>query len=607
MRIGADSGGTFTDVVGTDGRTLKVPSTPVDPGDAVRTGAAALAPDGPTLLAHGTTVATNALLERRGARVALVTTRGFADVIEIARQDRPSLYDPWVDRPPPLVERPDRLEVDERVDADGTVLVPFDPSTAPVVPDGVDAVAVCLLHADRYPAHEAELADVLSDQGWDVSASHRVAPEFREYERTVTTVLNAYLRPVCGPYLSALGAGLADGDSATEVVVMTSAGGSVDLATASELPVLLLLSGPAAGARAAAAVAAACGHADALSFDMGGTSTDVCLISDGAPRPATEQRVAGLPVRAPALDIHTIGAGGGSIARIDAGGALVVGPESAGARPGPACYGHGGTRPTVTDADLAAGRIPAGSAFGEMGELDVAAAVAALDGAGVDALGVIDVVNAGMEQALRAVSVEQGVDPAGLALVAFGGAGPLHACELAESLGTPTVIVPAAAGVLSAVGLLTAPGRRELVRSWTGGADLAGLGESLAELAAEALALVGHPEATVSTAVDCRYRGQSHELRVPTVADFGEEHRRRNGESRPGDPIEVIALRATVETPAPATIEDVLSSWEGRWSEPVVGPRVVVREDCTIWVPEGWRGEGGPLGSLVLRRTEGGA
>jgi N-methylhydantoinase A/oxoprolinase/acetone carboxylase beta subunit len=609
VRIGADSGGTFTDVVGTDGRTLKVPSTPLDPGDAVRTGAAALSPDGVELLAHGTTVATNALLERRGARVALVTTEGFADVIEIARQDRPSLYDPWVDRPAPLVERGDRLEVRERVAPDGTVLVPLAADRLPAVPDGVAAVAVCLLHADLHPGHEAAVTDALAAAGHDVSASHRVAPEFREYERTVTTVLNAYLRPVCGPYLAGLagGAGPSGSDGAgEEVVVMTSAGGSVDVDTAAALPVLLLLSGPAGGARAAAEVARACGFDDAISFDMGGTSTDVCLIRDGAPQPAAEQRVAGLPVRAPALAIHTIGAGGGSIARIDEGGALVVGPESAGARPGPACYGHGGTAPTVTDADLVAGRIPAGSSFGELGELDLDAARRALDRAGVDAAGVIDVVNAGMERALRAVSVEQGVDPDGLALVAFGGAGPLHACELAEALGAPTVIVPAAAGVLSAVGLLTAPGRRELVRSWPGGTDLDGLDEAIEALATEARALVEGP-CVVTTALDCRYRGQSHELRVPALADFAEEHRRRNGEARPGDPIEVVALRAVVETPAPATIEDVLASWADRWQGPVVGPRVVVREDCTIWVPEGWRGEGGPLGSLVLRRTDAGA
>ncbi len=376
VRIGADSGGTFTDVVGTDGRVLKVPSTPADPGDAVRGGVAALVPDGPELLAHGTTVATNALLERRGARVALYCTAGFADVIEIARQDRPALYDPWAQRPEPLVAGADRLEVDERVAADGAVLVPMDIGALPPVPDGVEAVAVCLLHSDRHPGHEAAVAAALDAAGFDVSASHRVAPEFREYERTVTTVLNAYLRPICGSYLAGLDS------AADDVVVMTSAGGSIDLATAAELPVLLLLSGPASGARAAAAVASACGFPDALSFDMGGTSTDVCLILDGAPRAAPQQRVAGLPVRAPALDIHTIGAGGGSIARLDSGGALVVGPESAGARPGPACYGHGGTRPTVTDADLVAGRIPSDAAFGDLGVLDIAAARAAIGGVG---------------------------------------------------------------------------------------------------------------------------------------------------------------------------------------------------------------------------------
>jgi N-methylhydantoinase A/oxoprolinase/acetone carboxylase beta subunit len=598
MRIGADSGGTFTDVVGTDGRILKIPSTVQDPGRAVVEGLTALAPGGAALLAHGTTVATNALLERRGARVALLTTSGFGDVIEIARQDRPSLYDPWADRPEPLVARPDRLEVHERVAADGTVLVPFVPGDAPTPPPGTEAVAVCLLHADLAPDHERQVVAELEAAGWDVSASHRVAPEFREYERTVTTVVNAFLRPVCGPYLRGL-ARVAD-----EVVVMTSSGGSVEVDAAAALPVSLLLSGPAAGARAAAAVAEACGFPDALSFDMGGTSTDVCLVLDGAPAPAAQHMVAGLPIRSPSLDIHTIGAGGGSIARLDAGGALVVGPGSAGAVPGPACYGHGGTRPTVTDADLVAGRIPAGSAFAGLGRLDAAAARSALAGAGVDAEGVIAVVNAGMERALRAVSVERGVDPAGLALVAFGGAGPVHACELADSLGTPVVIVPAAAGVLSAVGLLGAPRRRELVRSWPRPDDRTGLEEALAELGKRARALVGPADRVeLSTAIDCRYRGQSHELRVPTIESFAAEHARRNGYVRDGDPVEVTALRAVAEAPSPCTVAEVLGAWEGRWSEPVVGPQVVVREDCTIWVPEGWRGEPGPLGSLVLRRS----
>ncbi|MFZ4517353.1 MAG: hydantoinase/oxoprolinase family protein [Microthrixaceae bacterium] len=595
MLIGADSGGTFTDVVGTDGRILKIPSTPADPGAAVRDGVAGLTGGGsrPELLAHGTTVATNAVLEGRLARVALVTTEGFADVVEIGRQQRPSLYDPWHDRPEPLVGREDRLEVHERLDAAGAVLVPLGPEL-PRPADGVEAVAVCLLHADLEPAHEREVAARLRALGWDVSASHEVSPEFREFERTVTTVLNAALRPVCGPYL----AGLAG--EAGEVAVMTSAGGLVGLDAAAASPASLLLSGPAAGARAAAAVAAACGFPDAVSFDMGGTSTDVCLVLDGAPAEVAQHEVAGRPVRLPSVDVHTVGAGGGSIAHLDAGGALVVGPASAGAVPGPACYGRGGTLPTVTDADLVAGRLPAGVGLSGIGALDHGAAITALAAAGVDAEGVIRVVEAGMEQAVRRVSVERGVDPAGLALVAFGGAGPLHACGLADSLGMAAVIVPAAAGVLSAVGLLTSPRRRELVRSRARPGDPSGLDDDLAALAAEAVALL--PGATVRTFVDARYAGQSHELTVIDPSGFAAEHRARNGYDRPGHPVEVTAVRAVATLPAPAAIEEVLAAWAGRWPEPVVGPVALVRDDCTIWVPQGWVGSEGALGSLVLRR-----
>jgi N-methylhydantoinase A/oxoprolinase/acetone carboxylase beta subunit len=598
MQVGADSGGTFTDVVGTDGRIAKVPSTPADPGAAVRSGVAEVGGGRPALLSHGTTVATNALLERRGATVALVTTEGFADVVEIARQHRPSLYDTWVDRPEPLVDRNHRLEVAERVTVDGTVLVPYVPGTAPQVPEGTEAVAVCLLHSDLHPVHELQVAADLAAGGWDVSASCQISPEFREYERTVTTVVNAYLRPVCGPYLDGL-AGAAD-----EVLVMSSAGGLKDLATAAERPAALLLSGPAAGVQAAAQVAAACGFPDAVTFDMGGTSTDVCLVLDGSPAPASERNVAGFPVRLPSLDVHTIGAGGGSIAALDPGGALVVGPRSAGAVPGPACYGHGGSEPTVTDANLVLGRIPAGAAFPGLGTLDVAAARAALDRAGVSAEGVVTVVEAGMEQAVRAVSVERGADPAGLALVAFGGAGPLHACALAESLGMAAVIVPAAAGVLSAVGLLVSRRRAEQVRSWPTPGDAGGLDGVLAELAASVLAELGDPTATVSTFLDCRYAGQSHELRVASVDEFPDEHERRNGFRRQdGTPVEVVALRAVAEGAAPASVADVLAGWAERWDGLVVGPCTVTREDCTIWVPEGWVGEPGPLGALILRRT----
>jgi N-methylhydantoinase A/oxoprolinase/acetone carboxylase beta subunit len=599
-----DSGGTFTDVVTDDGRVLKVPSTPDDPGRAVRDGVRAGRPAGdtgrPALLAHGTTVATNTVLEGRGARVALVTTAGFADVIEIARQDRPDLYDPWADRPVPPVARGDRLEVVERLDATGEVLVAYQPGLVPLPPDGCEAVAVCLLHSDLNPDHEYAVAEELRAAGWDVSASYEISPEFREYERTVTTVLNASLRPVCGPYLDGLR------DVADEVVVTTSAGGLVGLAEASTRPVSLLLSGPAAGVRAAAAVAAACGFADAVTFDMGGTSTDVGLVLDGAPASAPGHVVAGYPVRSPSLELHTIGAGGGSVARLDAGGALLVGPESAGARPGPACYGHGGRLPTVTDANLVLGRIPAGVPFPGLGVLDVEAARRALDESGVDAAGVVAVVDAQMEQALRAVSVERGVDPAGLALVAFGGAGPLHACGLASALGIPAVVVPPAAGALSAVGLLTSPPRRELVRSWPVPTDHAGLQGALAQLADRALAQLGDdvdPDgAVVTTFVDCRYRGQSHEVTVGTVEEFPAEHWRRNGFRRDGEVVEVVALRAVATAAAPADVAEVLGR-AAPFPDRVVGPDVVVRDDCTVWVPAGWVGEPGPLGSLVLRRS----
>ena len=579
-----DTGGTFTDVVAADGRVTKVLSTPDDPSRAVRDGLEGRRPD---LLAHGTTVATNALLERRGAAVALVTNEGFADVIEIARQDRPSLYDIWADRPEPLVPRDRRLEVRGRLDASGTEIEPV--GEVPDVPEGVEAVAVCLLHADLNPAHEQAVARGLA--GVDVTCSHEVSPEFREYERTVTTVVNAYLRPRCGSYLRGLG-GLAG-----TVLVMTSAGGLVPTADATDLPVSLLLSGPAGGVVAASAAAVAAGFDGAITFDMGGTSTDVCLVQGGVPEPAPGRLAAGFPIRLPSIDIHTIGAGGGSIARIDPGGALVVGPESAGAEPGPACYGRGGTRPTVTDADLVLGRIPADAVFPGLGRLDAGAAAGALRDAGVRAEGVVAVVDAAMERALRVVSVQRGVDPSDLALVAFGGAGPLHACALAAALGMAAVVVPPRAGVLSAVGLLCAPRQRVLVRSWPSPRDRRGLEEALAELAGRAAALVGEG-AEVATSVDCRYAGQSHEITVATVEDFPDEHRRRNGYARTGAPIEVVALRASATTP-PVLRPGDLGPVDRR---PARGPCVIAEPDCTIWVPEGWSADVGPDGSYVVTR-----
>lgn len=589
--FGVDTGGTFTDAVDGDGRVVKVLSTRDDPGRAVVAALGHLGANRPSLLAHGTTVATNALLERRGATVALVTTTGFADVIEIARQDRPSLYDPWADRPEPLVPRRLRYEVDGRLGPDGAELWPVDLSSLGPLAGDVEAVALCLLHADRSPHHEEIVAGELIRRGYDVSASSSVSPEFREYERTLTTVINAYLRPPCRHYLARLDA-LAD-----EVLVLTSAGGLVPISDGAELPASLLLSGPAGGVLAAAAVATANGFADAVSFDMGGTSTDVCLIRGGRPEPAAGRSVGGFGVRLPSLDIHTIGAGGGSIARVDRGGALVVGPQSAGAEPGPACYGRGGQRATVTDADLVAGRIPVGVDFADLGALDVRAARAALDRAGVAASGVLDVVDASMVQALRAVSVERGVDPKDLALVAFGGAGPLHACALADALGMAAVIVPARAGVLSAVGLLGAPRRRELVRSWPTPASTDGLVAALDLLGEQARRLVG-AGAVVSGAVDVRYVGQSHELTVSSVEDFHDEHRRRNGYARPDAGVEMVAIRAAAASPSPVDMTDMAAIERTG----AIGPATIVELDCTIHVAAGWTAAPGGAGALVLRR-----
>ncbi len=378
---------------------------------------------------------------------------------------------------------------------------------------------------------------------------------------------------------------------------MTSAGGLLPLDDAAEIPAALLLSGPAGGVRAGAEAAMANGFADAVTFDMGGTSTDVCLVLDGQPAPAAQREVGGFTVRFPSLDIHTIGAGGGSIAKIDAGGALVVGPRSAGAVPGPACYGRGGVEPTVTDADLAAGRIPAAGVFGGI-RLDIDAARDALGRAGLAAEGVLAVVDANMERALRRVSVERGVDPRGLALVAFGGAGPLHACALADALEMPAVVVPARAGVLSAVGLLTAPRQRELVRSWPAPNDHRGLDDALQELGAEAAALVG-AGAEIDTFVDCRYAGQSHELTVGQPADFHEAHRARNGFARPEAEIEVIALRALARLAAAVRMADLPVPARSGGE----GPVSLAETDCTIWVPEGWQAAPGEGGALVLRRV----
>jgi N-methylhydantoinase A/oxoprolinase/acetone carboxylase beta subunit len=452
---------------------------------------------------------------------------------------------------------------------------------------------VCLLHSDLSAQHEKTVAKALVAGGYDVTASSDVSPEFREYERTLTTVVNAYLRRPCRDYLSRLS------DLADAVFVLTSAGGLVPVADAAGVPAALLLSGPAGGVLAAAAAADANGFADAITFDMGGTSTDVCLVRGAAPEPAPGRLVAGFPIRLPSLDVHTIGAGGGSIARLDPGGALAVGPESAGAMPGPACYGRGGDMPTVTDADLVLGRIPADHPFPGLGVLDVGASASALARAGVDPEGVVAVVNAAMEQAVRSVTVARGVDPRTCALVAFGGAGPLHACALADALGVTTVIVPARAGVLSAVGLLGAPLQREIVRSWPTPSSTEGIESALEALAGDARELVGVAAAT-STFVDVRYAGQSHELTVTSVEDFHDEHARRNGYARPDAPLEVVSLRARARIESRVSLESLRPPSVQR--RPARGPAVIAEPDCTIWVAPGWAARVGSAGALVVER-----
>jgi N-methylhydantoinase A len=448
--LGVDVGGTFTDAVLVDEgriRTAKVPTAARQEESVLTATRAVGAAGGLTRFAHGTTVATNALLERRGAHIAYVGDAGFEHLLHLRRQTRAHLYRLCAEHPEPLVRLEHCHGVRGRLGPDGE-LEPLELDSLPDLAD-VEAVAVCLLFSFRDPSHEQAVAAELRRRhpGVHVVASHDVAPEFREYERASTTAADAYLAPVAARYLQALAAAAAEA-GLPEPVVMLSSGGVASVGEAAAHPARLLVSGPAGGVVGAGLLARRAGFEDAIAFDMGGTSTDVCLLPGGRAARVSEREVGGLPIRLPSVDVHTVGAGGGSLVRRDAGGALRIGPESAGADPGPACYGRGGG-PTVTDANLLLGRLPAELPGGLV--LDRAAAATALDG--IDPAAVVEVVNAEMLRALRVVSVERGHDPREFALVAYGGAGPLHACALAEELGMEAVLVPAAAGVLSALGL----------------------------------------------------------------------------------------------------------------------------------------------------------
>jgi len=575
--LGIDVGGTFTDaVLLEDGRvrTAKVP-TAARQEDAVVAAARAVGAQDVERFAHGTTTATNALLERRGGRVAFVANEGFEHLLHLRRQARAHLYRPCAAHPEPLVPLERCHGVRGRLGPEGE-LEPLDLATLPDVGDA-DAVAVCLLFSFREPAHERAVAKELRRRrpGLRVVASHEVAPEFREYERASTTVADAYLGPAAGRYLEGLAAA-AGAAGLPEPLVMLSSGGVASATEAAAHPASILVSGPAAGVVGAGLVARLAGFEHALSFDMGGTSTDVCLLRDGVAGRVPERLVGGLPIRLPSVDVHAVGAGGGSVVAGDAGGALRVGPESAGAVPGPACYGRGGPA-TVTDANLLLGRVPRKLPGGLT--LDEAAAERALGGIAPE--DVVEIVNAEMLRALRLVSVERGHDPREFALVAFGGAGPLHACALAEELEIDAVLVPAAAGVLSAVGLVASDERRDTVRSHV--VPLAEAGEL-------------PPEGEA----DLRYRGQSFELTVPLGPDlaarFHRAHEERYGHADPERELELVAVRTAEVRPGPQV--DLRGSDERR----AEGPAVVALEGSTCWVPPGWRGETDAHGTLVLRR-----
>jgi N-methylhydantoinase A len=563
--IGIDVGGTFTDaVLLSEGRltTAKVP-TQARQEESVVAAAEAVGAVGVERFTHGTTIATNALLERKGARTAFVATAGFEHLLHLRRQNRAHLYRLCAEHAPPLVPLGRCFGVSERMGPDG-VIEALDLESLPEI--DAEAVAVCLLFSFRDAAHEATVAEELRRRlpGAHVVASHEVAPEFREYERASTTAVDAYLGPVLSHYLDALAERCATVGLA-EPLVMRSSGGVASLAEAAAHPAWVLVSGPAAGAVGAAKIARSAGHENAISLDMGGTSTDVCLIADGAIVRTGERSVGGLPVRLPTVDLHTVGAGGGSVVWRDSGGALRVGPESAGAEPGPACYDRGGTRATVTDANLLLGRLPDRLAGGVA--LDRAAAERALQG--FDPVEVVEVVNAEMLAALRVISVERGHDPREFALVAFGGAGPLHACALAEELEIGTVLVPAAAGVLSALGLVASEERRDRVES-----HVRPLGE-VGDLPAEGEA-------------DLRYAGQSFELAIPLGGNLEQEfhraHEERYGYADRSRLVEVVAVRTADVRPGPELELPPAEPLE------VAGPAVVELEGATCWIPPGWVG-----------------
>ncbi len=581
IRIGIDTGGTFTDFVVARGREItsfKLSSTPHNPAESILAGIQRILaePDlAPSEIVHGTTVATNALLERKGARTALITTEGFEDVIEIGRQARPEIYNLMVTRSAPIVERALRFGVRERTGPAGEIIKPIDrddiKQTVQQIRDNhVESIAVCLLFSFANPEHERVIARALEPLGVPVSLSHEILPEYREYERTSTVVINAYLAPIMSRYLGSLATNLKSQISKLKpnaLRVMQSNGGSVSAATAGAEPVRAILSGPAGGVVGALGVCSLAGIRDIITFDMGGTSTDVSLCRGDA-RTTNEALVAGLPVAVPIIDIHTVGAGGGSIARLDGAGALRVGPQSAGADPGPACYGRG-EEVTVTDANLVLGRFGGARLLGGEMELDAERArfylvrlaeqmtrfSARAVSSQAAALGVVKVANANMERALRVVSVERGQDPRLFTLVSFGGAGGLHVCELAAALRIPRVVIPRSPGTLSALGVLLGDVVKDYSRTVmtkAAGADLKTIERGFKELEREArsdLQAEGFRGCKVELvrSAALRYVGQSFDIDVAWSdafeRSFHDAHRERYGYADAKRPVEIVSLR----------------------------------------------------------------
>ena len=672
MILGIDVGGTFTDLVLLDGagrvRIHKLLTSARDPSVAILQGMADLQAGPEAVVVHGATVATNALLERSGARTALVTTQGFRDVLEIGRQTRPDLYALHPARPQPLVPGEWRLELPERVDREGRILLPLDPAATDevvrhILAGGIESVAVCFLFSFLNREHERQVRARFAALGDDaapfVSLSCEVVPEYREYERTSTTVINAYVAPLMARYLSNLEEGL----EGRRLRIMQSNGGSISAAAARALAARTALSGPAGGVVGAYRLSSQAGYPEAITFDMGGTSTDVSLCA-GAIQETSEGTIAGLPLRLPIIDIHTVGAGGGSIARLDAGGALRVGPESAGSDPGPVCYGREeATEITVTDANLVLGRLDADHFLGGRMALDLDRTLAQMQGLArrlslpleAAAWGVVRVANSNMERAIRTISVERGHDPRRFTLVAFGGAGPLHACELAAALRIPRVLVPPHPGVLSALGMILADVVKDYAQTVmlpAGQAD-AGRLEALfgplfqqAQVDLESEGLAGD-QIELLPALDMRYVGQSYELTIHPeggieagperlAAAFHDAHRQRFSYASPGEPIEIVNLRlkAIGRTPKPALEPLPLGRVDPRaacigykpvyFADPerpqaarpiptalyerarltpgkmIVGPAIVFQLDTTVVLPPGWAGSVDGWSNLVL-------